>query len=183
MPFFAADITISAETTYRTEFQDIRSAQEYCDSAALRDAEGIWNIPHTGMQVLIHRTSGSPESMEIVAIETDDASVTPGEIIGKLNPTHVKDRYKCILFTERDIMRLGAPKEFIATLSDSGYSISLEPTSRNFSINPIGLLPHVWRILRLDNNRANSKSRQKGFNKIYPGYDGNGSLPGIPRYL
>lgn len=169
--------------TYRPEFSDMQAAQEYCDSAALRNVEGIWCLPDSETKVLIHRISGKSEHLEIIAVETDDASLSPGEIIGKLKPTHLPNRFQCTLYTEHDIMRLGSPKEFIATLSDSGYSLTLEQKHRRIYINPLGLLPHVWKILRIENSSPNTKFRQKGFSKIYPGYDGNGSLPGIPRYL
>ncbi len=174
------------------EIYDIDRAKAYCDSMPLQSPEGIWIYPEDGVTVLITRKKNLSQSQlpsyNIRIIESTDARLCPGEIIGMLYATPEIKKFEVQLYTERKNNVLFKPKTILAQLSNDEETMILkkDKAKLNFRLffNPSLLLPNMWRIVRLNTSTNNSSSTPTiGMVKIYPSYDGNGSSHRQPRYL
>lgn len=165
---------------------DIDMAREICDNTPLDNVEGVWLYPDDHVTVLIIRDNdtGTQASQRylIIAVESDDCSIKPGETIGWLETSADPRKLKMQLFTKRSNNILASPAECLATLSSDGESISVRGKKLKLKLNPMSLLPRFWRIARLNVDNPLDKL-DPGMIKIYPSYDGNGSSRRKPRYL
>lgn len=172
---------------------DIDKAKEVCDELPLEEIEGIWLYPEDNITVLI-LSSGEGLNHEmpgysISVIETTDARLHPGEIIGRLITTPEERKYKIELFTERKNDFLLKPKSCIATLNKEGDALVIKkqksPFKGRLNLNFNRLLPGFWKIVStgISVNGSGSVNPAVGMMKIYPSYDGNGSSRRKVRYL
>ncbi|MCH5241868.1 MAG: hypothetical protein J1F67_05545 [Muribaculaceae bacterium] len=173
---------------------DLEMAKEICAGLPLENVEGIWLYPDDNVTVMIlndNEYSGSQlPSYSISVVETSDARLHPGEIIGKLNATVDSYAYKIELSTEKKNDLLLKPKSCIATLSKDGDTFIIKkqkaPFKGRLNFNLNRLLPGFWKIVSIgvsQNNYSNSIQHSVGMVKIFPSYDGNGSSRRKIRYL
>lgn len=159
-------------------------AETYCNTSPLESAEGIWRFIDDKTDVLIRKCNNDKfdNYYEIIVLSSADKSLKPGIVIGYLFSTLDANKLKMHLYTKLSSKGIFSPQECVATLSMDKYSLSIECPKIKFRINVTGILPHFWRIIRykIENPAADLP---KGFIKIYPSYDGNGSSLSQPRYL
>lgn len=174
---------------------DIEMAKEICSELPLENVEGIWLYPDDKVTVMILNepdNSGNIlfPSYTVSVVETSDARLHPGEVIGKLIATVQDNVYKIELSTEKKNDLLLKPKSCLATLSKDGDTFLIKkqkaPFKGRLNFNFNRLLPGFWKIVSLgisqDTNGA-SVNLPVGMVKIYPSYDGNGSSRRKIRYL
>lgn len=173
---------------------DIDMAKEICSGLPLDNVEGIWVYPDDKVTVLIlnDNTGGSNrlESYSITVVETSDASLHPGEEIGRLMATADEKTFRIELATEKNNELLLKPKSVMATLSKDGDTFLIKrqksPIKGRLNFNFNRLLPGFWKIVSTGittNGQGNSVQVPVGMVKIYPSYDGNGSSRRRVRYL
>lgn len=163
------------------------SAKIYCDTHPIDNLEGVWSFPDDNITLFIQKVADSTDAhssfpYRIVVLSASDQALSPGLVIGYISVTPESDRYRVWLYTGITGRVLNKPKECEGVISEDGYSLLLDSRKVTVKFNPLGLLPNLWRIMRL---REDDPTRRlsKGFIKIYPSYDGNGSFLHIPRYL
>ena len=178
----------SPETPY-----DIDMAKDLCDTLPLETIEGIWQYPDDQVTVFIVADEAKPDyslpEYSIIVVETADARLHPGEVLGKLTATPQENAYKIELATERKNDLLLKPKTCMATLSKDGDAFIFKkqktPFKARLNFNFNRLLPGFWKIVStgISQNNTTSVSLPVGMVKIYPSYDGNGSSKRKVRYL
>ncbi len=161
---------------------DMEEAREWCDLHPLDRIEGIWEYPSDGVTVLIRRTTEKEYQYDIITLESTGLSVLPGERIGEVYTTADPTRFRLKLFTTRQKGEPGRPAECSATLTARDSGLTVATKKRTWSIHPLALLPHFWRLVRTTTTDP-LKSLPVGMQKIYPSYDGNGSSRFHVRYL
>ena len=173
---------------------DIDMAKEICSQLPLENVEGVWLYPDDKVTVLIlndNDNSGNLllPSYTISVVETSDARLHPGEVIGKLSATAQDNVYKIELSTEKKNDLLLKPKSCMATLSKDSDSFIIKRSNAPFkgrlNLNFSRLLPGFWKLVSVgvSQNNGSSVSLPVGMVKIYPSYDGNGSSRRKVRYL
>lgn len=200
MNFFRIILLLSAITGIFAEtgarnvtVYDYEAACELCDELPLEGVEGVWIYPDDNVTVLIlNDNSDSPHQMaqySIRVVETSDAKLHPGELIGKLMATPQEGTYRIELFTERRNEMLLKPKTCIATLSKDEdafiFKKQKSPLKGRFNLNFSRLLPGFWKMISTGISTANSTEVKvpAGMIKVYPSYDANGSSRRKVRYL
>lgn len=172
-------ISCGAACAPAATLDNMESARAYCDSTASGPIEGIWQYPDQSLTVLAHKSATHSGSYTLTAIS---ASVVPGQEIGTITPSSKADTYTLSIYTRRKGLKLTSKIDYTAILADGGYSLTLNRPGITLRINPLGLLPFVRNLVRLQVEDPRHQV-PKGMVKIYPGYDHEGSLPGHPRYL
>ena len=174
---------------------DIEKAREICRQLPLDNVEGVWLYPDDNVTVLILNDQNDTgnirfPSYSISVVETSDARLHPGEVIGKLESTADESVYKIELSTEKKNDFLLKPKSCLASLSKNGDSFIIKkqksPFKGRINFNFNRLLPGFWKIVSLGVSQQNSRESLTppvGMIKIYPSYDGNGSSRRKVRYL
>ncbi len=166
----------------RSEYADLLSGRDYCDTAPLDPAEGIWEYPDDGVTVLIRRSPTMEGTYEVIAIDSEDTRIAPGSVIGRLESTPDPRQFRLTLATKARKGILGSPAECLATLSADGDALHVKSKKTKIVFNPSALLPRFWRVARLRTSDPLDKL-PAGMIKVYPSYDGNGSSRRHPRYL
>lgn len=173
---------------------DIDMAREICSSLPLETVEGIWLYPDDNVTVMIlHDETESSTSLptySISVVETSDARLHPGEVMGKLYATVDLDIYKIELATERNNEILLKPRSVIATLSKDGDALVIKqqksPLKGRINFNFNRLLPGFWKMVSTSistTGKASSPQAKVGMVKVFPSIDGNGSSRRKVRYL
>ena len=174
---------------------DIDMAKEMCDQLPLENVEGVWLYPDDKVTVLILRQEekvASPEfsTYSISVVETSDARLHPGEVIGSLTATAQDKVFKIELTTERKNDLLLKPKSVLATLNNDSDAFIIKrqkaPFKGRLNLNLSRLLPGFWKMVSMgvsQNGNNSSVQLPAGMIKIYPSYDGNGSSRRKIRYL
>lgn len=181
-------LTLSAMMTAhsQTAICDMQGAREICDSRPLAAPEGIWLYPDDQVSVLISRSApegpNSLERYDITVVDSSDAGISPGAVIGRLESTPDSRSYRMTLFTDRKAGRLCAPKECLATLDKEGDVFLVKSKRVRIRINPFSVLPRFWRVARVSTDDPLQKL-PVGMIRLYPSYDGNGSTRRMPRHL
>lgn len=160
----------------------VAEAMEWCSGRALDRIEGVWNYPDDRVKVLIRRSVLAAGDYEIIAVESDDLALVPGEKIGEVRATADPVCYVMRICTRRKKGRLASPKECTATLTASDDGLQIEAPGRKWRINPLAILPRFWGIVSVRSSQPN-KPAPVGMQRIYPSYDGNGSSRFHIRYL
>lgn len=163
-----------------------QSAISLCDEWGLKGPEGIWQLTDSDTKVLIFRRStdelASLPVYDITAVSPPDMSIETGEILGTCVPTADPSIYILDLYSKRDKNgKLTSKKRFQAKLDASGRNMTNTADKLKFSINLSRLFPSLGNILRIYYDPVGKTIR--GFKKIYPGIDPDGSLPGQIRML
>lgn len=173
---------------------DMEMAREICRSLPLDNVEGVWLYPDDKVSVLIIADdTPDPNTLPVYSIsvvETSDARLHPGDVIGKLYATPQAGTFRIELSTERRNEVLLKPKSCLATLAKDGDSFIIKkqnpPFKGRLNLNFNRLLPGFWKIVSLgisgNNNRGNIDP-PVGMVKIFPSYDGNESSRRKIRYL
>ena len=181
---------VSPEAVY-----DMEQAKEICDDLPLEAVEGIWIYPEDNVAVLIlndrnDRRRSYATSYTMRVVESKDARLKPGDVIGKLIETPDAKTYKIDLFTEKRNQSWLNPVTCIATLGNEGDTfIFKKGASRlkgRLNFNLSRLLPGFWKMISagITTNTGNTDLKAPvGMMKIYPSYDGNGSSRRRVRYL
>lgn len=174
---------------------DIERAQEICDELPLENVEGIWLYPDDNVTVLIlkddERTGNQLfPSYSISVVETSDARLHPGEIIGKLQATPDDKVFRIELSTEKKNDLLLKPKSCLATLSKDADTFIIKkqkaPFKGRLNFNFSRLLPGFWKMVSMGISQQSTGGNINipvGMIKTYPSYDGNGSSRRKIRYL
>lgn len=160
---------------------DIVEAVEICDNSDLRNIEGLWVYPEDDVTVLIYRSDDSDFTYGIYVVQSSDCSLRPGACIGKLTASPDPDKFKLRQFTHVKNNTLSLPCDATATLAKQNEALIITKPSLKFSFRPNMFLPSFWRAVRLSVKNPNAAPH--GLIKIYPSYDGNGSLRRHTRYL
>ena len=160
---------------------DLAAAREYCDSVSLLPVEGIWEYPEDGLTVLARRLPAEG-SYELIAIDSDDTRVRPGDIVGTMQSSPDPGVFRLTLATHDITHNLGLPAECLATLSKDGDAIYVKMRKRSLKLSPTWILPRFWRIARIKTTDPLEKL-PAGMIRLYPSSDGNDTRPGEPRYL
>lgn len=159
----------------------------YCDTQPIDNLEGLWAFPDDEVLLWIKKCSETVEYSEkfqyqVIVVEAEDQYLEPGSIIGYLSMTPDIDQYRMWLFTDYGNDIFLNPQDCVATLIEDGFGLSFTKKEHRVIINPMGLLPNFWRIIKIQTSDP-ARTMKKGFIKVYPGYDGNGSMRNSPRYL
>ena len=172
---------------------DIDKAKEICDESPLENVEGIWIYPEDKVTVMIlndnEESIGQLPTYSISIVDTSDARLHPGDIIGKLYATAEGNTYKIELSTEKKNELLLKPKSCLASLSKDGDTFIIKkqkaPFKGRLNFNFNRLLPGFWKIVSTGISQNNNNSLQPpiGMVKVFPSYDGNGSSRRKIRYL
>lgn len=175
---------------------DIDMAKDFCMANSLDVVEGIWIYPDDNVTVLVCRGDSpgiaSLPEYDIVALESPDCRISPGETIGKIRRETGKGTYTVSIFTEKKNGLLSKPRDCQAKLSADGESLAMKSPKGGLrlrlNLNPSVLLPKLWRsIIRIGASTSHDATSDNksgtGMLKIYPSYDGNGSSRREPRYL
>lgn len=173
---------------------DIDMAKDICKELPLDDLEGIWIYPEDHVSVLVLKDEvidrNSLPTYSISVVNTTDARLHPGEVIGKLHETAKEREYRIELFTERKNELLLKPKTCLATLSSAGDTFLFKKQNSflkgRLNLNFSRLLPGFWKMISTGISTSNSSNKNEpsvGMVKIYPSYDGNGSSRRKVRYL
>lgn len=160
---------------------DILAAREYCDTSPLAPVEGIWSYPEDGVTVLVRRAADG-RGFDVVAIESEDVRIHPGDAIGSLHPSVDPRQFRLVLDTDARRRSLIRPAECLATLTKDGSAMTVRSRKLSLKINASWILPRFWRIVRIS-SKDPLDDLPAGMIRIYPSYDGNGSNPHEPRYL
>lgn len=172
---------------------DMEMACQICEELPLENVEGIWLYPDDQVSVLIlNDNEGSLSNLStytISVVQTSDARLHPGDVIGKLYATPDDKVFKIELSTEKKNDLLLKPKSIIANLSNEGDTFIIKkqkaPFKGRLNFNFNRLLPGFWKIVSTGISQTNNNSIQPpvGMVKVFPSYDGNGSSRRKIRYL
>ena len=173
---------------------DLEMAKEICSQLPLENVEGVWIYPEDKVTVMIlndnEESTGQLPTYSISVVETSDARLHPGDIIGKLYATADENAYKIELSTEKKNDLLLKPKSCIANLSKDGDTFLIKkqkaPFKGRLNFNFNRLLPGFWKIVSTGISQSNNSSSLQppvGMIKVFPSYDGNGSSRRKIRYL
>lgn len=173
---------------------DLEMAKDICRELPLENVEGIWIYPEDKVTVMIlndnEESVGQLPTYSISVVDTSDARLHPGDIIGKLYATADDNTFKIELSTEKKNDLLLKPKSCIATLSKDGDTFIIKkqkaPFKGRLNFNFNRLLPGFWKIVSTGISQNNSNSSLQppiGMVKVFPSYDGNGSSRRKIRYL
>lgn len=174
---------------------DIDMAKEICRELPLENVEGIWLYPDDKVTVMILKdedrgNANTFSGYNISVVDTSDARLRPGDVIGRLTATAQEDVFKIELSTERKNDLLLKPKSCLASLNKEGDAFIIKkqkaPFKGRLNLNLSRLLPGFWKMVSVgvsQNSSQNSVQVPVGMVKIYPSYDGNGSSRRKIRYL
>lgn len=172
---------------------DMLQAEEICSDLPLETIEGIWNYPEDKVSVLILRDEEGGQGNQkytISVVQTEDARLKPGDIIGSLSATADANVFKIELATERKNDYLLKPKSCLATLSKDGDSFKIKKQNTGIrgrlNLNFNRLLPGFWKIVSTGISTSSGQSKVEppvGMIKVFPSYDGNRSSRRKIRYL
>ncbi|MCH5223852.1 MAG: hypothetical protein J1E82_07395 [Muribaculaceae bacterium] len=173
---------------------DMDMACEICAALPLETVEGVWLYPEDNVTVLILKNQNPVaanvySTYTISVVETSDARLHPGDILGQLSATPESGVYKIELATEKKNDLLLKPKTCMANLGKDGDTFIFKKRNSNLktrlNLNLNRLLPGFWKIvgIGLSSNSGNSAAAPVGMIKVYPSYDGNGSSRRETRYL
>lgn len=183
-------VSVGADKLPKSELQpgiNRPTVIEYCDTRPIDNLEGLWSFPDDNVLLFIKKSSCPTDysgkyQYSIIVVEAEDQYLAPGQVIGYLSITPDTDVFRMWLFTEIISGFPAVPQECVATLVEDGQGLSFRKKEHRVKINPLGILPNFWKIIKVQTSDP-LKNIPKGFVKIYPSYDGNGSMPNVPRYL
>lgn len=163
---------------------DMGLAREWCDSRILDNVEGIYLFPEDNVKVLVRRTDlrEKGKDYEILVIDSDDCRLESGQLIGYLGVTIDPERFRMKLFGSKQLGHTVNAAVCSARLKRDGEIMEIESRGMKTSLNPLAFLPGLRRLLNI-RIKDPSSDLPVGMIKIYPGYDGEGSLKSNPRYL
>lgn len=172
------------ETAPIVSSMSTESAKAYCDSAPLRDPEGIYIWPESNSLVLIRASSSrlhTSPAYEIIVLESDDILLEPGQTIGYLYASASPADYHLYIYKNISHVGISRPQHIAAEYDSRSRSFSFKQKKIKFSFNPLGLIPRVRSLLRIStDNPVNEIPR--GLVCIYPAVPST-SATSYPRYF
>lgn len=166
---------------------DMQTAKAYCDTAPIRDPEGIYLWPGQHGLVLLkacRQTGDAPIAYEIISIESSDILLSPGQVTGYLYPSPNPEDYHLYLYSDIGLDAVTSPRHMAATFDPMRQVFEFKGKKTKVSINPLTLIPHMRSLLRVKTEDP-TKDIPDGLRRIYPApapTPANPSLP-YPRYF
>lgn len=175
-------------------FIDYNRAMQYCDSTPMRGPEGIYIWPDNASTVLIraseinnipgnHKAS-APDSYEIIAIESADILIAPGQTLGYLIPSSDPEDYTIYLYSDISYDKVSKPKRKAAKFNPMRSTFHIKGPKLKVTFNPLTLIPRMRSLLRLKIENPLAEIPD-GMRRLYPAPSptpNNPSLP-YPRYF
>lgn len=180
IPILSALSLLTPDSVYaqNTDFiSDMGVALQYCREAELEGPEGIWEFVEDDTRVLIRKSPLGQKGFDIIVISTPDCRLNPGDIIGHMNPSSERKKYKLSLHTSRSRSIFSGTRNCVAEFSDKDDSIRVHPMKIKISMRTMWFLPKFWRSLRISFDNPAGELPQ-GLLRIYPQ-----TQPRTPIYL
>lgn len=149
------------------EISDMEAAMQYCAKSQLEGPEGVWEFVEDEAQVLIRRAPLGGKGYDIIVISTSDCRLHAGDIIGHMNPSSKKGKYRLSLHTSRVKSILSGTRDCVAEYSDNDDSILVHPVKLKISMRTMWFLPKFWRSLRFSFSNP-AADLPEGLVRIYP---------------
>lgn len=146
---------------------DLRSAMEWCDVNMLQGPEGIWEFPEDGTRVIIRHKAGFDDRFELLVIDSPDTRLSPGDIIGSLNPSPVSTKFEMSLCRNRMNGILSDPGHCLAEYNANDDAILISTHKVKLKFSPRWILPAFWRSLRIS-SKDPLENLPRGLRRIYP---------------
>ncbi|MBD5331967.1 MAG: hypothetical protein HDR77_04415 [Bacteroides sp.] len=182
----ASAIGLAASEPTLPQRPEIFAGYENADTTARRIAslgpraiEGIWSFTGREAIIAIERTSPAASAYRMVIIRTPDRAIRPGTQMGLLVPSGSAEKFDATLYTSSSGSTLSAPKRFTLSLIDSGSRITFARVGSRYSIEPIRLLPYMFRRIIRVNRSADRNVAPAGCVRIFPAP----VVPDSPVYL
>lgn len=158
-------LTISAQ--YDPDICDMQAAMQYCRQTETEGPEGIWEFVEDETQVLIRKERHNGKGYDIIVISTPDCRLHPGDVIGSLNPSAKKGKYRMSLHTSRKMGLLADSRQCMAEYIEKEDALIVHPMKLRISMRTMWFLPKFWRSLRIsfDNPAA---ELPHGLTRIFP---------------
>lgn len=156
---------------------DMQAAIQYCRNSAIEGPEGIWEFVDDETQVLIRKSAAGRKGYDIIVITTPDCRLKAGDVIGHLNPSSTRGKYKLSLHTSRSKGIFESTRNCVAEFSDKDDSIHVHPMKIKLSMRTMWFLPKFWRSLRISFKNP-AAELPLGLLRIFPQ-----SKPHTPLYL
>ena len=150
----------------------------------LQALEGIWEYPSEKMTLAIERTEATyGMAYRVILLSSDDIELLPGTVMGYIESSADKKKYRLWLYSERNKLAPQKPLECVATLSADGTSLTFEPPHYKVkvSVNVVRLFTNIFRGVSVRPDKVEEKL-PIGFRKVYPA-NGNGNTFNEIRYL
>ncbi len=183
--------TISAQGFADTRYPekicaDRGMAEDFLRTLPLRPLEGLWEYPADEVAVMVIRDADAKGRYNIFLVEAVDCRLSPGMCLGWIEESADKSRFRISLSSK---IHKGLPAghmQGLATLNADADALVIEMPKVKLTLSPSLVLPSLWNYLRLS-VRLSSKNPldrlPRGWIKVFPSYDGNGSSSRYVRYL
>ena len=139
----------ASASSYATGKGPLISAIEYCDSAPLDAAEGIWEFPEDETSVLIKKDPDSRIDYHIILLHTPDCRFNPGDTIGRIRMSNDNDKFRRNLKMSMDRNPLSSFRECTAILDSKKGTLRVKPMKLKFSFRTMWFLPKFWRSIKV----------------------------------
>lgn len=176
--FIAQIITICLTTdniAAQKKICDKGMAIEWCSRNSLQPVEGIWDFPEDNVTVLITRKHDNPNITSptycMIAVETPDCRIKPGEVIGELEELPDAKSYKIKIKSKRNGLSIFAPTSSLAILTNNNRGLIVKKSKVKVTLNPSVMLSKYLRIVNFKFLNPVSDA-PSGLLKIYPNDDG-----------
>ena len=149
------------------EICDMGAARHWCDCNMLQEVEGIWKFPEDDTFVLVRRSALDDDRYDIVAVESPDVRLTPGENIGYLERSAVSRSFEMALYRNKEKGVFGELGKCLAEYRESEAAMVIKRREVKLSLNPRWILPSFWRMLKVS-VKDPLESLPWGMIKVYP---------------
>lgn len=146
---------------------DMGMARAWVDDAMLRRVEGIWEFCGDDTRVLIRRAGYDDNLYDIIAIETPDTRVQPGDVIGYLKASPVGTKFEMSVCRGGERGVLAEPGKCLAELNEREDAILVKGRKMKFSLASRWFLPSFWRAVRLSVKNP-LDNLPEGLVRVYP---------------
>lgn len=173
-------LLITAFPAWSRGISDEGAAREYCDTATIDRIEGIWEFPEDRTRVLIRKHPAQPYNYDIIVVDTEDARLKPGDVIGNVTTSAEPGTYSMSICRRKSDGIFTDPGHCVASLKDNGASLTFKPRKLSIKLGSLWFLPRFWRTVRfrLTDPEADIP---KGMVRVYP--EPFGSKSKEPVYL
>lgn len=151
--------------------RDVSGAIAFIDNSVPDAVTGIWEFTEDGVVVLIAPSPNSDGralySYDITLLHTPSLDIRQGERVGALKPTADADKFVIEVCSELKDGRMFRSRQGAAILDKDGTGLSVRFPQKKYLFNPLGVLPHFWRLVRMRNSDPMA-DLPRGLVKIYP---------------
>lgn len=149
---------------------DIGMAQEWCDHAGLRRIEGIWEFPDDHTRVLVRRRTGVEMEYDIVAVDSPDCRLKPGDTVGYIKESPDPARFEFYMYRTKSRGKFHDLGKCMARLASDGNAIYVSASRLKATLRSLSFLPKFWRSVRISVDRP-ADDIPKGMVRVYPAAD------------